>query len=72
MTGGGSGIGKAIATELASLGCVVVLASRDAAKCAAAADSIGRELAAPGRAFARKCNIRVEAEVPAVLLLGCV
>lgn len=37
VTGGGTGIGKAIARELATLGATVVIASRDHAKCQEAA-----------------------------------
>mmetsp|Transcript_21478 Transcript_21478/g.36583 ORF Transcript_21478/g.36583 Transcript_21478/m.36583 type:complete len:295 (-) Transcript_21478:48-932(-) len=37
VTGGGTGIGRAIATELGSLGATVVIASRDAEKCRDAA-----------------------------------
>ena len=36
VTGGGTGIGLQIATELVELGCTVVISSRNAAKLAAA------------------------------------
>ena len=41
VTGGGSGIGLAIAASLARLGCQVVIAGRDPAKLATAAQSVG-------------------------------
>ena len=48
--------------ELASLGCRVVVASRDLGKCTAAAEDI--KLAVKSEhVVARKCNIRVEDEV---------
>ena len=42
MTGGGTGIGRAIAMELASLGAITVIASRDEDKCKAAARDMNK------------------------------
>ncbi|KAL3803897.1 hypothetical protein HJC23_004059 [Cyclotella cryptica] len=44
VTGGGSGIGRAISKELASLGATVVIASRDREKCLQAAREINDEI----------------------------
>ena len=44
VTGGGTGIGRSIATELASLGATVVIASRDEKKCSAAAEEINKQI----------------------------
>lgn len=63
ITGGGSGIGRCIAHELASLGATVVLASRDPAKLERVVAEIQED---GGRASAVPCNIRVEAEVNAL------
>ncbi len=62
VTGGGSGIGKAIAWELAHLGCTVVIASRTLDKLTAAAADLRADLRTD-RVAAKQCNIRVEAEV---------
>ncbi|MCK6552518.1 SDR family oxidoreductase [Myxococcota bacterium] len=63
VTGGGSGIGRCIAHELASLGATVVLASRDEAKLAAARAEIEAD---GGKADTVRCDIRSEAEVKAL------
>jgi citronellol/citronellal dehydrogenase len=55
VTGGGTGIGRCIAHELASLGAVVVLASRKLAKLEPTRDEI---LAVGGQALALACDIR--------------
>lgn len=60
ITGGGSGIGKAIASELGGLGCHVVLAARGAERL----DEAAEELRAKGvEVTAIPCNIREEEEV---------
>lgn len=62
VTGGGTGIGKAIATELAILGCKVVISSRKIdvlQKCSAELnEKLPKELVTP-----IQCNIRSENEV---------
>lgn len=42
VSGGGTGLGRAIATELAALGATVVIASRDKTKCDQAAVEMNR------------------------------
>ena len=44
VTGGGTGIGRSIAIELATLGATVVIASRDVDKCKVAADEMNKEI----------------------------
>jgi peroxisomal trans-2-enoyl-CoA reductase len=56
VTGGGSGIGKAIATELLTLGCKVAIASRNLEKLEAAAE----EMSKFGDCHPIQCNIREE------------
>jgi len=63
VTGGGSGIGRAAAHELASLGAHVVLAARKAARLEQVRDEIA---AAGGSASAHVCNIRDEEQVAAL------
>jgi citronellol/citronellal dehydrogenase len=64
VTGGGSGIGRCIAHELAALGAEVVLASRDKSKL----ETVEREIVADGgRARTIACNIREEEQVKALI-----
>ena len=69
VTGGGTGIGRAIAKELSSLGATVVISSRDETKCKNAADEINKELvlygnSTKGRVVAGpSCSIKVEEDV---------
>lgn len=63
VTGGGSGIGRAIAHELASLGAHVVIAGRKQEKL----DTVQAEIEADGGSVSSKvCNIRNENEVVAL------
>ena len=68
VSGGGSGIGRCIAHELASLGAEVVLASRTLEKLEAVRDEIVND---GGKAHAVVCNIRNEDEVKG-LMAHCV
>ncbi len=64
VTGGGSGIGRCIAHELASLGAQVVLASRTMEKL----EEVKKEIEADGgQAEAIVCNIRDEEQVEAMI-----
>ena len=60
VTGGGSGIGRAAAHELAALGAHVVLAARKLERLERVRDEIA---SAGGSAAAYRCNIREEAQV---------
>ena len=64
VTGGGSGIGRCTAHELASLGAAVALVGRNADKLAAVRTEI---VEAGGTAHAYVCNIRDEAAVQALV-----
>lgn len=64
ITGGGSGIGRCVAHELAHLGATVVLASRDLEKCERVVAEIRED---GGLADALACNVRKEDEVQALV-----
>ncbi len=70
VTGGGTGIGRAIAMEIASLGATTVIASRDADKCKEAAEEMNAMLPndcngkiVPGPS----CSIRSEEDVEGLI-----
>uniref|UniRef100_K3WID6 Peroxisomal trans-2-enoyl-CoA reductase n=1 Tax=Globisporangium ultimum (strain ATCC 200006 / CBS 805.95 / DAOM BR144) TaxID=431595 RepID=K3WID6_GLOUD len=66
VTGGGTGIGKSIAHELALLGATVVIAARNAERLKAAADAIRAELGSanrPDSIYTIVCDIRSEEQV---------
>lgn len=63
VTGGGTGIGRAVSEELLSLGAAVVIASRDQEKVGAAA----REMSKLGTVVSKRCNIRKEEEVKSLI-----
>ncbi|KUF88941.1 A-factor-processing enzyme [Phytophthora nicotianae] len=72
VTGGGTGIGKSIAYELAFLGCTVVIASRNFERLKAAADKIQADVkaanpASVGSVYPIACNIRSEEEVSSMV-----
>ncbi|XP_077741835.1 peroxisomal trans-2-enoyl-CoA reductase isoform X1 [Canis aureus] len=65
VTGGATGIGKAIATELLHLGCNVVIASRNFDRLKSTAEELRASLPPTNKAQVTpiKCNIRKEEEV---------
>lgn len=62
VTGGGTGIGKAITKELVSLGCKVVIASRKLEVLEICANAINSEVR-ESMVYPIQCNIRKETEV---------
>ncbi|XP_068604560.1 peroxisomal trans-2-enoyl-CoA reductase [Brachionichthys hirsutus] len=70
VTGGGTGIGRAISVELLGLGCRVVISSRNAQRLEAAAQEMRQQIpggSSPASVSALKCNIRNEDEVKALV-----
>ncbi|XP_024129421.1 peroxisomal trans-2-enoyl-CoA reductase [Oryzias melastigma] len=65
VTGGGTGIGKAISTELLELGCSVVISSRNAERLQKVAKEMRQKIPAssPASVTPVACNIRNEDEV---------
>ncbi|XP_030015242.1 peroxisomal trans-2-enoyl-CoA reductase [Sphaeramia orbicularis] len=65
VTGGGTGIGKAISAELLELGCNVVISSRKAERLEAAAVELRKKIppSSPATVTSLPCNIRSEDEV---------
>lgn len=65
VTGGGTGIGKAIVSELLSLGSKVVIASRNEEKLQKAAKELTKSIEPgnPGSVKVIQCNIRDEEQV---------
>lgn len=66
VTGGGTGIGRVIAQELASLECQVVIASRKPDRLQAAAKELNEQLG-KSRVTWMSCNIRDEANVKSLM-----
>ena len=64
VTGGGSGIGRCTAHELASLGANVVIVGRNAEKLEGVVNEITED---GGRAVAMTCDIREESQVIGVI-----
>ncbi|XP_028283627.1 peroxisomal trans-2-enoyl-CoA reductase [Parambassis ranga] len=69
VTGGGTGIGKAISEELLELGCNVVISSRKADRLEAAAQQMTQKIppSSPASVTPLPCNIRNEDEVKALV-----
>ncbi|XP_038606594.1 peroxisomal trans-2-enoyl-CoA reductase [Tachyglossus aculeatus] len=69
VTGGGTGIGKAVAADLLHLGCNVVIASRKFDRLKSAAEELTSKLSSDSsvRVTPVQCNIRKEEEVNALV-----
>ncbi|XP_022063305.1 peroxisomal trans-2-enoyl-CoA reductase [Acanthochromis polyacanthus] len=69
VTGGGTGLGKAISAELLELGCNVVISSRKAERLEAAAQEMRKKIppSSPASVTPVPCNIRSEDEVKALV-----
>ncbi|CAM4614668.1 unnamed protein product [Lepidochelys olivacea] len=69
VTGGGTGIGKAISADLLGLGCNIVIASRKLDRLQAAAKELAAKISSsnPVKVTPIQCNIRREEEVEALV-----
>ncbi|KAM9718555.1 peroxisomal trans-2-enoyl-CoA reductase [Menidia menidia] len=69
VTGGGTGIGRAISNELLELGCCVVISSRKLERLEKAAEEMREKIppSSPARVSLQPCNIRDEDEVKALV-----
>uniref|UniRef100_A0A4W5KR96 Peroxisomal trans-2-enoyl-CoA reductase n=1 Tax=Hucho hucho TaxID=62062 RepID=A0A4W5KR96_9TELE len=69
VTGGGTGIGKAISSDLLQLGCNVVIASRKLERLEATADELRQTIppSSPASVTPIACNIRNEEEVKSLV-----
>ncbi|XP_077059863.1 peroxisomal trans-2-enoyl-CoA reductase [Siphateles boraxobius] len=65
VTGGGTGIGKSITSELLQLGCNVVISSRKLERLESAAEELAQKIppSRPAKVTPIQCNIRNEEEV---------
>ena len=72
VTGGGTGIGKAIARELLYLGSKVVISSRKEDKLQKAADELSRDIQPSSSSEVKvvPCNIREEQQVKPLLMVN--
>ena len=72
VTGGGTGIGKAIARELLFLGSKVVISSRKEERLQKAADELSRYIKPSSSSEVKvvPCNIREEQQVKALLMVN--
>ncbi|XP_028663364.1 peroxisomal trans-2-enoyl-CoA reductase [Erpetoichthys calabaricus] len=69
VTGGGTGIGRSIAAELLSLGCSVIIASRNKERLTRASEELSVKIPAssPAKVTPVQCNIRNEEEVKGLI-----
>ncbi|XP_051532462.1 LOW QUALITY PROTEIN: peroxisomal trans-2-enoyl-CoA reductase [Myxocyprinus asiaticus] len=69
VTGGATGIGKAITSELLQLGCSVVISSRKLERLVSAAEELTHKIppSSPAKVTPIRCNIRNEDEVKSLM-----
>ena len=73
VTGGGTGLGKAITKELSLLGCTVVIAARKLERLKGVAKELNESLVGgaattslPDRVYPYQCNIRLEEQASSI------